>query len=73
MSIKISTKSTTISTKYKYKKKDSLTFFFSFISGTSFNKIDDDDMSIMAPHQSYFDEYPSGAGTIDFLEEIISI
>jgi hypothetical protein len=27
----------------------------------------------MAPHQSYFDEYPSGAGTIDFLEEIISI
>jgi hypothetical protein len=39
--------------------------FFSFgISGSSFNKIDDDNVSIMAPHQSYFDEYPSGTGKI---------
>jgi len=30
--------------------------------GTSLNKTDDDNISIMAPHQSYFDEYPSGTG-----------
>jgi hypothetical protein len=30
--------------------------------GTSINKTDDDNISILAPHQSYFDEYPSGTG-----------
>ena len=35
---------------------------FSHSSGASFNKTDDDNISIMAPHQSYFDEYPSGTG-----------
>jgi hypothetical protein len=39
-------------------------FFFLYISGASFNKIDDDNISIMAPHQSCFDEYPSGTGKI---------
>jgi hypothetical protein len=28
----------------------------------SLNKTDDDNISILAPHQSYFDEYPSGTG-----------
>jgi hypothetical protein len=35
---------------------------FSHSSGACFNKTDDDNISIMAPHQSYFDEYPSGTG-----------
>ena len=30
--------------------------------GASINKTEDDNISIMAPHQSYFDEYPSGTG-----------
>lgn len=33
-------------------------------TGASCNKTDDDNVSIMAPHQSYFDEYPSGTGKI---------
>ncbi|CAF1289067.1 unnamed protein product [Rotaria sordida] len=31
-----------------------------FRGSTCFTKTDDDNISIMAPHQSYFDEYPSG-------------
>jgi hypothetical protein len=34
------------------------------VLGASLNKTDDDNISIMAPHQSYFDEYPSGTGKI---------
>ncbi|CAF4773252.1 unnamed protein product [Rotaria sp. Silwood1] len=32
-----------------------------------FTKTDDDNISIMAPHQSYFDEYPSGTGKINLI------
>ncbi|CAF1353705.1 unnamed protein product [Adineta steineri] len=33
-------------------------------TSASFNRTEDDNISIMAPHQSYFDEYPSGTGNI---------
>lgn len=33
--------------------------------GASCNKTEDDNLSIMAAHQSYFDEYPSGTGKAD--------
>ncbi|UJR14106.1 hypothetical protein I4U23_001102 [Adineta vaga] len=33
----------------------------------SCNRTEDDNISIMAPHQSYFDEYPSGTGKIDLI------
>jgi len=35
--------------------------------------MDDDDVSIMAPHQSYFDEYPSGTGKIIFFFESMNL
>jgi hypothetical protein len=35
--------------------------------GASGNKTEDDNLSIMAAHQSYFDEYPSGTGNTDRL------
>ena len=38
--------------------------YFIIILGTSFNKTDEDNVSILAPHQSYFDEYPSGTGRV---------
>ena len=40
-----------------------ITFFYT--SGTHLTKIEDDSISIMSPHQSYFDEYPSGTGKIN--------
>ncbi|CAF5220947.1 unnamed protein product, partial [Rotaria magnacalcarata] len=33
-------------------------------ASTSLTKLEDDAVSIMAPHQSYFDEYPSGTGKL---------
>ncbi|CAF3321374.1 unnamed protein product [Rotaria socialis] len=33
-------------------------------TSTSLTKLEDDAVSIMAPHQSYFDEYPSGTGKL---------
>ncbi|CAF1458944.1 unnamed protein product, partial [Adineta ricciae] len=34
---------------------------------TSCNRTEDDNISIMAPHQSYFDEYPSGTGKLSLI------